>query len=349
VTIPVALVRNTFLMGHLKLPIWGGRVILNGARIRDPLKKTREVTLGLRLNHLDFSEVTKAFVPLALHGSLEGSFPEIRLSPDSLVIRGSLTAHTLGGRIEVSNMKATSPFSNLPKVSMDVLLKDIHLEEPSLASLLPSAIVNWKLSGAMVFDLALKTGVPQLSEEPRVHLGVQLKNGAFSSPDETILGEGIQGEIHATVNNPAHQVQPVLSQGRMTLNAGEILLGSFYFNLQHDPLNIRLLRSGAFPRHWGSSLSVHFHVPTIGDGTITATLENPVDPRGVAEIALGPISNERAFDLFVREPFNSRFSSRLRCTGMARNILDGSGHSYSPDSSKRGEDPTPLLPGKSQP
>ncbi|MFQ5841723.1 MAG: hypothetical protein ACE5I8_04730 [Thermodesulfobacteriota bacterium] len=195
VAVPVTLKDNTFFLPpHLKVPIWGGAVILEGAKIQDPFGKTMEITLGLRLNHLDFSRVTKAFALSALHGSLEGSFPEIRLSPDSLVTRGSLTAHTLGGRIEVNNIKATSPFSHVRKASMDVLLRDIHLERPSLGPFLPPALVDWKLSGAMALDLALKTGTVQQSEEARVHLGVQLKNGAFSSPDETMLGEGVRGK-----------------------------------------------------------------------------------------------------------------------------------------------------------
>ncbi|MFQ5841722.1 MAG: hypothetical protein ACE5I8_04725 [Thermodesulfobacteriota bacterium] len=132
VAVPVTLKDNTFFLPpHLKVPIWGGAVILEGAKIQDPFGKTMEITLGLRLNHLDFSKVTKAFVPLVLQGSLEGSFPEIRLSSDSLATRGSLTAHTLGGRIEVGNIQTVAPFSHLRKGSMEVLFTDIDLEEAS--------------------------------------------------------------------------------------------------------------------------------------------------------------------------------------------------------------------------
>ncbi len=106
-------------------------MILQGATVRDPLRRTMEVTVGLTLNQLDFSEMTKAFLPLVLHGSLEGNFPEIRVSPDSLVATGSLTAHTLGGQFEVGNIQAVAPFSHLRKVSMEVLFKDIDLEEAS--------------------------------------------------------------------------------------------------------------------------------------------------------------------------------------------------------------------------
>ncbi len=303
VTVPVAFVQNIVFMGQLKLPIWGGRVILDGAEIRDPFRRPREVTLGLKLSQLDISEIPESFLPIALRGSLEGSFPEIRISPERVVTRGSLTAHTLGGQIAVGNIQATSPFSHLPKVTMDVFLRDIHLEEPSLGTVLPSTVVDWKLSGEMALDLALKTGATQESRETRVDLGVQLKNGAFSSPDETMLGEGVQGEINAKLNKPAQQGQFGVFQGNMKLDAGEILLGSLYFNLQHDPLSIRLLGSDESPTHRGPYLSLDFHAPTLGEGTVTATLENPLYPRGVVKVALGPISNERAFDLFVREPF----------------------------------------------
>jgi hypothetical protein len=132
VSVPVTLKDNTFFLPHhVKIPIWRGAVILERAKIRDPFGKTMGITLGLRLNQLDFSEMTKAFVPFVLHGSLEGSFPEIRIAPDSLVTRGSLTAHTLGGQIEASNIQAANPLSHLRKVSMEVLFREIDLEEAS--------------------------------------------------------------------------------------------------------------------------------------------------------------------------------------------------------------------------
>ncbi len=132
VTVPLTLTENTlFLPEEMKLPIWGGVVILEEARIRSPYEKSREITLRLRLEGLEFSEITRTFTPLSLPGVLEGDFSEIRVSADRLATRGNLTIHALGGQIEVRDFNGTTPFSRFREVSMDVLLKDLDLEEAS--------------------------------------------------------------------------------------------------------------------------------------------------------------------------------------------------------------------------
>lgn len=307
VAVRVAFVQNTLLLGQTKIPIWGGSVTLDRATIKDPLQKTREIMLGLRLDRLNLSEVTKAFSPAFVQfvppGTLEGKFSEIKVSKGGLVTRGTMTVRALGGRIEARNVRGSTPFSCLPKVSMEVFIKDILLEEASLRPFLPAAILNWKLSGAMAFDLGLGTkGVRELKNRT-VDLGIQLKDGAFSSPDETKLGEGIRGEAHVRLNIPAYQERPASFQGDLNLEAGEILFGSLYLNLQQDPLRLRTLGAYDAQNRRLPSLAVQFHAPGLGEGTIKATVENLDDPQGEVNLSLGPISNERAFELFVKEPF----------------------------------------------
>lgn len=307
VAVRVAFVQNTLLLGQTKIPIWGGSVTLDRATIKDPLQKTREIMLGLRLDRLNLSEMTKAFSPAFVQfvprGTLEGKFSEIKVSKGGLVTRGTMTVRALGGRIEARNVRGSTPFSCLPEVSMEVFIKDILLEEASLRPFLPAAILNWKLSGAMAFDLGLGTkGVRELKNRT-VDLGIQLKDGAFSSPDETKLGEGIQGEAHVRLNIPTHQERPASFQGDLNLEAGEILFGSLYLNLQQDPLRLRTLGAYDAQNRRLPSLAVQFHTPGLGEGTMKATVENLDDPQGEVNLSLGPISNERAFELFVKEPF----------------------------------------------
>jgi len=307
VAMPVALVGNTLLFGKARIPILGGALALDGAQVLDPFGETMEVTLGLRLDRLDLSEVAKAvspsFVPFVPPGLLDGRFSEIRISRNSVATRGSLTVHTLGGEIQVSSIEASTPFSVLPNVSMDVLIKDILLEEASLRPFLPAAILNWKLSGAMALDLAHGTGTAQEPDTIRVHARVRLKNGSFSSLDETILGEDIQGEAQVRFNIPSQPERPASFQGDLNLEAGEILLGSFYLNLQQDPLRLHTLGAYDAPNRRLPSLTVEFDAPTLGEATITAMLENLDDPQGEVKLTLGPIANKRAFELFVKEPF----------------------------------------------
>jgi len=80
VAVPVAYRQDTLLVGQVKLPILGGTVALDRMKIEDPLGKTRKVTVGLRLDQLDFSKVSDVTSPVTLSASLEGDFSEIKLS-----------------------------------------------------------------------------------------------------------------------------------------------------------------------------------------------------------------------------------------------------------------------------
>jgi len=215
---------------------------------------------------------------------------------------GNVTLRALGGEIAFNNIRARIPFSGLPDISMDVFMKDIQLEGASLGPVLPAAILNWTLSAAMAFNLDSQTEAAQESDAPGMRARVQLKSGAFSSPDETKLGENLQGEVHIGLNTPAQKDGPVSFEGSLNLQSGEILLDSFYLNLQEDPL--RLYTTGVYDvkNRQIPSLSLRFDAPTLGKGTITAVLDSLGDLQGDAKVALGPISNRRAFDLFVKEP-----------------------------------------------
>lgn len=298
--VPVAFARNVLVMGAMEIPVWGGTVMLDGAKIQDPFGKAREILLGLRLDQIDFSRVTEALTPLSLPGSVEGNFSEIRISRERLAAHGSLTIRALGGQIEVHNIRGTTPFSPLQKVSMGVRLTDVYLEESLVGSLLPATLLNWRLSGTTALDLAVGERTPYTT---RLDFASQLDHVSFSSPDETELGENVEGEIHISLNIPVQRDRPVSFDGNLNLRAGEILFGPFYLNLQQDPLRLGTIGTYDPESRRLFSLAVRFDAPTFGQGTITASMENLDDPRGEVEVALGPISNDRAFHLFVKQPF----------------------------------------------
>ncbi|MFB0505737.1 MAG: hypothetical protein ACETWT_03285 [Thermodesulfobacteriota bacterium] len=155
----------------------------------------------------------------------------------------------------------------------------------------------------MAIDIAV---APTTGHEPAsatLNLDLRLRNVTFSSPDASEGGNRIQGNIHVSLNVPAHQDQTAAFRASLNLGAGEILLSPFRFNLKEYPLRLHL--QGAYdPRRQRiSSLSAHFHVPKLGEGTIKGTFGILTGLRGDLEVALGPISNERAFDLFVKQAF----------------------------------------------
>ncbi len=120
-----------FFPNPIKLPILGGALVFEEARIENPFGRKRKITMGLRLERLDFSSVTELFLPFAIPGHVEGDFSEIRASEDTLETRGNLSVYTLGGQIKVQDIHGNSPFSRLRKISMNVLFENINLEEAS--------------------------------------------------------------------------------------------------------------------------------------------------------------------------------------------------------------------------
>jgi hypothetical protein len=306
-TIPVSLSQNALRVGQVHLPLFGGIARLDGAQIENPHRTPREITLGLKFEGLDLSRMTEAVYPSALSfvppGFLEGDFSEIRVSRDSLMAKGNIALHALGGHIELHNIRGISLSSGSPRLSMGVIVEDLLLDEAALGSFLPAPIMNWKLSSAMVFDVALEKGAVQGSAATAVLVQVKLEGGSFSSPEETKLGEGVQGSARIRLDIPSQPDNRPSLQGDLNLSAGEILWEPFYFDLYQNPLRLRSL--GVYDRehHRFSSLDVQFFAPTLGEGTIQTRVENPDDPHREVLLSLGPVSNEKAFELFVKEPF----------------------------------------------
>jgi hypothetical protein len=299
-SLPVAFVQGTIVMGPTKLPLWGGSVIVEKGEIQNPFRKTMEVVLGLTLDGLDISKASKSLIPFAFHGHLEGRFSEIRFSRERLQTRGSVVIHTLGGEIELTNIHGSTPLFPDRKVSMDLFFKNVILADVPFESLSLAAMADWRFSGTMGLDFGGGAATAQATEK---QVRLQLKGLSFSSPDESKLGEGIRGEIQANLSLPTQDDGTASLQGDMGLDGGEILLGSFYLNLEEDPLYVS--SSGTYnPQSFRlSSLSIHLRAPTFGEGTLTFLPPSMGDQGGDVEVTLGPIANKRALDLFVKEPF----------------------------------------------
>jgi hypothetical protein len=305
--VAVAFAQGTLLVGGLTVPILGGTVAVERAEIRNLLQETREITLGLSLDRLDLSELSRRLFPSGVSiippGHLRGKFTDIAISQGKLVTRGSLTIDLLGGQIEISNIHIPPPLSELRRASMDVLVQGISLEEASLRDALPAAILNWKLSAAMALDFSVEKGVAGTAVYTGVNTAVRLKSGAFSSPDQTTLAENLQGNIDFGFNIPLKKERPLSFRGDLKLEGGEVLLASFYLNLSQDPIYLR--SQGAYDSKNSRlpSLTIQIEAPTLGRGAIKATIHDLEDRRGEVDISLGPIANERVFELFVKEPF----------------------------------------------
>ncbi|NIQ37129.1 MAG: hypothetical protein GTN81_00855, partial [Proteobacteria bacterium] len=198
-SLPVAFEQNRIVMGPTTLPLWGGSVIVEKGEIQNPLQETMEVVLGLTLDRLDISKISKSLIPFAFQGHFEGRFSEIRVSRERLQTHGKMVLHTLGGEIELTNIHGIAPLSPGRKVSADLFFKNVILAEVPFESSSLAAMADWRFSGAMGLDFGGGAASGQAAEK---QVRIQLKGLSFSSPDESKLGEGIRGEIEAKLSLP---------------------------------------------------------------------------------------------------------------------------------------------------
>ena len=172
-----------------------------------------------------------------------------------------------------------------------------------LGPFLSPALRDWNPSGEMIFDFTVAATASHEPGGTRIRVDLRLRNASFSSPDSTKTGDHIEGEIHFTLHIPEKPDRPAVIRADLSLETGKIALGNFRFDFRKDPVRLDLTGSYDTPNHRFPSLSVHFQTPSLGEGIMKAAVGNLDDLDGEVEVALGPISNERAFALFVREPF----------------------------------------------
>lgn len=164
-----------------------------------PFEKAREIRFGLSVDHIDFSAMTRTFVSFPLSGSVRGTLPEINISSETLTTRGNLVIDTFGGRVEIRNIRGSMPFSRLRKISMDVLLSDLDLENASRS--LKFGQMGGIIEGR-VSDLTFSFGQPERFEL-EIHSvrkrGVKQYVNADAVNTLSILSTGVGSGLSSTL------------------------------------------------------------------------------------------------------------------------------------------------------
>ncbi len=111
----------------IELDILGGRLILERLTVRRLLAPGRTLESSLTLEALSLEEISRALQIFPLEGTLDGTFPRMRLSADQLAVEGGGEIALFGGRVEVRDISGEEIFTRFPKLTLSADLHDIDL------------------------------------------------------------------------------------------------------------------------------------------------------------------------------------------------------------------------------
>ena len=220
-----------FIRDSLEAELFGGRVKLSGISVDNPLSRDFKAILSLDLSDLDLARLETGDMPLegALHGRLE----EVAVGLDRVETKGRIRGSFFGGRLDVSDLMAESPFSSARTMGADIGFELVHLERLSQA--LGIGRISGRVSGR-VDSLRVAYGQPVGFEmellsvkEEGVKQEVNLK--AVNSISVLGTGAGLEGlgvklmtkifkdfpykkiGIRCTLNNDVFKVRGLIREG----------------------------------------------------------------------------------------------------------------------------------------
>jgi hypothetical protein len=110
-------------------------------------------------------------------------------------------------------------------------------EMPAFLRALHRLLPGWNFGG----DLDVGVSVPFRVKGKRQASGelrVSFRNGHFSDPEESMLGDGLVGVIR--LGGALGQEEDLPIHGEIVLNEGELLLDRFYFDMGPSPLKLQI-------------------------------------------------------------------------------------------------------------
>lgn len=142
---------------HVSFPFLSGNVTLESLSLEGLLRPQRGLASAVRLRGLQLGDLSKAMGWLPLEGQVEGYFPSVHLTPESLVVLGESRVALFDGTVVVENISGSDLLSRFPKLGFSARFFDIDLG--ALTRTIEFGAITGKLQG-YVRDVELFRDVP---------------------------------------------------------------------------------------------------------------------------------------------------------------------------------------------
>jgi hypothetical protein len=117
----------------LHLPFYGGAIRIENLRGRSILEPGRRITFNGKVSGVDLLLLTKGLGLPEFRGRLDGAIPDVEIRGDRLAAPGRFTTRVFQGEVEVAGVEIEKLFSSLPRIRMDVAVREVELEEATRA------------------------------------------------------------------------------------------------------------------------------------------------------------------------------------------------------------------------
>jgi hypothetical protein len=111
---------NLFIPEAVSIPLLGGQIAIPYMTARHLLQPHRQLTLPIRLHHVDLQRVHRGTARLPLAGILDGDFSPLQVRGDRLETHGALTVQMAGGVVRIFDLHGSEVFSRLPTFGCSV-------------------------------------------------------------------------------------------------------------------------------------------------------------------------------------------------------------------------------------
>ena len=192
--LPLALVCNRLLVGRaLTFPLAGGTVTLSGLQVDEPLSPHFRGRGRVRVEGLDLGRLPSGGI--ALQGNLAGVLAPVSFTRRRLELPGRLRGLFFGGKLTVSGLAVSRPFSPGREIEADIRARGVDLEP------LSRALGVGRISGRVdidLEDLRLAYGQPvafrlQVRSIPQDQVRQMVSLKAVNSISVLGTGSGLSG------------------------------------------------------------------------------------------------------------------------------------------------------------
>lgn len=158
------------LLEPVRIPTLDGALRVNRLSISNYATDEASALLDAELEPVQLGELTSAFGWPAFSGTLSGKLPLLQYDGETVTVGGTLAARAFDGDIEFANVRLEQPFGRVPRLSGDLRLRKLDLEQ--VTDTFSFGLIQGRLSGDV-------TGLQMLAWNPTA-----MDLHIYTSPDD---------------------------------------------------------------------------------------------------------------------------------------------------------------------